>query len=85
MLFAVVVLGWDSARYEFYLLCLPLFIIVDGFLGALSGALANSGVCVLICSGGGSGIYSLLVAFPRRQNHLHKHGRFSDDELLPVL
>lgn len=40
---------------------------------------------VLICSGGGSGIYSLLVAFPRRQNHLHKHGRFSDDELLSVL
>ena len=55
----------------------------DAYL--FSDALANSGAYVLFCSGGGSGVYSLLAAFPRWQNHLHKYQRFPDDVLLSVL
>lgn len=41
--------------------------------------LVDVGVCVLFCSGGGFGVYSLLAVFLRWQNYLYKFGEFSDD------
>lgn len=73
------------SRSKFCLICFAVAYYFRWFLGVFSDVLANSGARVLFCSGGGSGIYSLLVAFPRWQNHLHKYGRLPDDVLLSVL